>query len=86
MKLELTNDFHNTKCYILVSDTYYGSRISSKQIKRAQNILCGIKDCQCSNSIGIRGKQYREGRGNFHIKFGLDNKDKIYGIIFWEEK
>ena len=52
MKVTLTNDFHHTKAIVL-TDGY----LSISQVKRAWKKLCGIKECKCSNAVGMRGKE-----------------------------
>lgn len=56
--ITLTNDFHGTEITIRVKakDNYY--IISRYQMNRMWKILCGHKDCTCSNSMGTRGSEY----------------------------
>jgi hypothetical protein len=49
-KITLRNDFHNTEATIISLDGF----ISARAMRRAENKLCGISDCQCG---GTRGRQ-----------------------------
>jgi hypothetical protein len=54
--ITLRNDFHKTE--ITLRANVVGSStlsISHSQAKKAQKKLCGIKGCQCSDDMGVRG-------------------------------
>jgi len=67
----LYNDFHNTTARVRVGAN---GMLSPNQVKNAQNRLCGIGGCQCSNDLGQRGPQearfdcYREYNGKVAAK------------------
>jgi hypothetical protein len=50
MKVTLMNNFHNTETTVFSKRGF----ISARSIKRAEEKLCGIKECECG---GIRGPQ-----------------------------
>jgi len=52
--ITLRNDFHNTEIRLRAD---VGDELTSAQIKRARNALCGIEGCTCSGDAGQRGKQ-----------------------------
>ena len=57
--LTLKNDFHNSEVTLRVKhigEIAEGDiiEISAGQVKKAQNALCGIDECTCSGSLGIR--------------------------------
>lgn len=54
--ITLKNDFHGTSRKVKVVNNL----ISNDYAKRIKNDLCGISDCQCSNGLGVRGKQVVE--------------------------
>jgi len=49
-KITLRNAFHNTEATVIAFDNI----ISARAMRRAENKLCGISDCQCG---GTRGQQ-----------------------------
>jgi hypothetical protein len=53
MKIKLTNGFHNTEV-VLISRN---GELSTRQIKRAKRVLCGLRGCRCSDDAGCRGNQ-----------------------------
>ena len=62
MKITLRNDFHNSsvtlnadvRSHIHNVATAY---LSTGQIRRAKQELCGIDGCTCSGEAGTRGRQ-----------------------------
>ena len=50
----LRNDFHNTVARVRYES---GVPLSERQVRRAYRKLCGMADCSCSDSTGIRGPQ-----------------------------
>jgi hypothetical protein len=55
-KITLRNNFHNTSCNVVVSDsgeTY----LSRARVSRIWRKLCGCGKCTCSGSLGTRGTQ-----------------------------
>ncbi len=50
MKIQLTNNLHNTSVGIIPHKDKDGDYyLSSSQIKRAKKALCGMRDCACQN-------------------------------------
>lgn len=60
-KIELRNDFHNTKTTVISEVLDFGQHqeitLSKSQMARAARKLCGIADCKCGGPAGIRGRQ-----------------------------
>ena len=59
-KVILKNNFHNSSVELMAKQDEFGYgylTLSPYQVKRAQKKLCGIKECTCSNELGIRGEQ-----------------------------
>ncbi len=53
MKIELTNDFHETSITLRAAH----GKLSLRQIKRAKRALCGHAACICGDALGTRGAQ-----------------------------
>ena len=53
VKMELRNDFHNTRVILRVRRDN-GGRLSWSQVQKAQRTLCGIDGCMCSGLAGER--------------------------------
>lgn len=51
----LINEFHNTEISIRAA---VGEYVADSTIKRIRKKLCGISDCHCSGSTGIRGGKF----------------------------
>ena len=49
-QVQLRNDFHNTKTYVLATD----GEITRSQAMRARRKLCGIGGCACGGPCGER--------------------------------
>ncbi len=49
-RVKLTNDFHNTSCIVIPKK----GKLTRRQIRKAWKTLCGMKNCCCSNGIGVR--------------------------------
>lgn len=64
-KITLTNNFHNTSINLILSNH---NRLSLRQVRRARETLCGMKDCHCSGDAGERG----EGNPMIYIEPGDD--------------
>lgn len=56
MRIQLTNDFHNTSCYVVTKDGY----LTKRQAKEAWKKLCGIRDCECGDIAGCRPAMFVE--------------------------
>jgi hypothetical protein len=74
-EIKLINDFHNTSTVIRVKpDWNQYATLTAEQVKRIRRALCGIKNCACSNLLGIRGHQtdidyYSQiGDGSYNIR------------------
>lgn len=59
--ITLYNDFHNTEVVLLIVERYglkqkgfYVVALSEGQTKKAKKALCGISNCTCSDSLGMR--------------------------------
>lgn len=50
MKIQLTNDFHNTSCYVITKNGY----ITKRQARNARKKLCGRRNCECGDIAGCR--------------------------------
>jgi hypothetical protein len=68
MRITLKNDFHNTEVRLNPKN----EELSTGQVKRAQRVLCGIDDCVCGNTAGMRGND------NPAIEFNTDWIDNKY--------
>ena len=60
--LELTNDFHNTKCTVRarVAPNGIDLSLSKWQCRRSRNHLCGSEECTCSGITGSRPEFWDE--------------------------
>jgi len=61
MRLTLINDYHNTSVNLRVAldaPAKIGDEIclTAGQVKKAAQALCGVAGCQCSGSLGVRGR------------------------------
>lgn len=62
--ITLTNDFHNTEVILRCKQVFNAMKreyvpvweLSEYQVHRARKMLCGVRDCGCSNEAGMRGK------------------------------
>ena len=78
-RIYLTNDFHNTSTFILCDVTLHSKTLrlvyeaSARQVYEARKRLCGMKECTCSNSASMRGKE------NLHVEFYPDGS-----AMFWD--
>ena len=74
MHATLKNNFHHTEVCVrplIVNGRHY---LSSGQVKRARNALCGIEGCTCGGEAGERGPQ-----NGFHLETdGADGAELIY--------
>jgi hypothetical protein len=66
MKIELTNDFHNTEVIlnakVLNHGTHLETTLSKYQMRKARRELCGIEGCTCGFAAGTRGFQSVNGK------------------------
>ena len=53
MKIELTNDFHETSITLRAAH----GKLSLRQVRRAKRALCGHAACICGDALGTRGAQ-----------------------------
>jgi hypothetical protein len=72
--ITLTNDFHNTEVRLNPKD----GKLSARQVKRAEKVLCGMDDCICGNEAGMRGAENPD--IEFHEEW-VDNKYVITASI-----
>ena len=56
-KIKLTNNFHNTECFVMVEED---GRLSQRQIRRAWKKLCGHSGCACGDAAGCRPMQIKQ--------------------------
>ena len=55
MKLTIKNQFHGTEAKVNAQVLGPGRyKITKSQKQRLKKMLCGMKDCQCSDDIGQR--------------------------------
>jgi len=64
IKVEITNDFHNTRAAVIAVRQLNGTyAISQRAARRARNRLCGIDACTCGDYCGARPQQTEEAFG-----------------------
>lgn len=84
MTIILKNDFHNTRCALSVTTysqrtsdgTILDCRLSAYQVRRARKLLCGMGDCSCGDTVGMRGPN----------EWGVEEPLKDGGVILVCEK
>ena len=59
IKVEATNDFHNSYAVAYAK----GGILNRRQVQRMRLSLCGSRGCTCSGETGIRGRQPESMRG-----------------------
>ena len=78
----LTNDFHYTQVTLRLE---LGRPLSSHQIRRSRESLCGVDDCTCGGDLGQRGWQ---GLQVIHAGHRKDGSEDIriynYPDSYWE--
>ena len=57
MRITLTNDFHNSSVRLNADVRRETAYLTTSQVKRAKQQLCGVAGCRCSNDAGTRGRQ-----------------------------
>ncbi len=60
MKIELTNEFHETSAWVcpvpILGGRYHGyHRVSQATARRLRRELCGNRECVCGDDFGARG-------------------------------
>lgn len=57
IKIELTNSFHGTSCFVLAK---HDGALSKKQVKSVWYKLCGSPHCTCGDVAGCRPRQVEQ--------------------------
>jgi len=55
-----TNNFHNSSVNLRLDEDYWV--LTARQVRRAREALCGLRDCTCGGMLGERGPQSWNGR------------------------
>lgn len=88
-KIILTNDFHNTRVTLLVEFQFIGGTkhcfLSAGQARKAQQALCGVAGCTCSNDLGTRGRQHHLEQVLYdcHPNYQGDQKKLHSYTLYW---
>lgn len=90
MRVTLYNDFHNTEVRLNARrnlngphacrgswDWTDGYQLTPSQVKRAQRVLCGMRDCVCGNDLGMRGPQ------NYTVDVVQDGRTGEVSAVVW---
>jgi hypothetical protein len=59
--LVLKNTFHNTS---VITKAELGEALSVYQVKRIQQILCGMNDCKCGTTYGSKYRLHYKANGD----------------------
>ena len=57
IKTKLTNDFHDTECYVMAKKK---GELSHNQVRNAWRKLCGSPHCTCGDIAGCRPSQVEQ--------------------------
>jgi len=73
-KITLRNAFHNTEATVVAFDNI----ISARAMRRAENKLCGISDCQCCGTFFVPKVLFR-GQQDVYLVCRSDGSVETYG-------